>query len=141
MTALFLPPYMYQMIDHLYLSDLRGFVYHDFFDVIINTSSLRYGNSGSITKYTLSKKTIQVLVNVQPITTQNVLEDLCNELLQATVVHKKILLYSDSYDTSAKVIYTYLTTRYHFTKEDITRMLLTRPYSNGLLSAFRTIMK
>ncbi len=136
-----LPPYIYQMIDHLYISDTRGFVYHDFFDMVINTTQLHNTNSGTIDKHQLTEKTIQLTIRVQPITTIHIVEDLCNELVQTTQNHKKILLYADSYDASALVVYTYLTTRYHFTKDDIRRMIMTRPYSNGLTLAFQMILK
>jgi len=135
-----LPPYIYQMIDHLYISDMRGFMYHDFFDIIINTTGLQDGNeSGTLVITTLTPKTKQIIIHVKPVTSVHLVADLCAELMTAVQSHKKVLLYSDSYEASAILFYTYLTVHYHFTNEDVSRMILTRPCAPGLVQAFQSL--
>lgn len=135
-----LPPYIYQMIDHLYISDMRGFIYHDFFDVIINTTGLQGDNeSGTMVITSLTPKTKQITIQFKPITSIHLVADLCAELMTAVQSHQKVLLYSDNYEASAVLFYTYLTVHYHFTNEDVRRMILTRPCSPALIQAFQTL--
>lgn len=136
-----LPSYIYQMIDHLYISDMRGFIYHDFFDIIINTTPLQSVNdSGTLVITSLTPKTKQILIQNKPITSTHLLSDICNEIMYGVQLHKKILLYSDNYQASALLFYTYLTVHYHFTNQDVSRMIITRPYTPALTQAFLTLL-
>ena len=132
-----LPPYIYQMMDHLYISDTRGYAHHAFFNLMINTTYLL--KTGHLMKSDLDDHThhIQITPDETGIST---LDDLCTEITKATMQIKKILLYGDDYYSSALLVYTYLSTRYHFTTIDISRLIATRPFNPGLTRAFRELL-
>lgn len=128
---------MYQMMDHLYISDARGYAYHSFFHLIINTTYVLKPGKLIVSDIDDHTQHIQIKPDETGI---SIIHDLCTEITKATQQFKKILLYSDDYYTSALVVYTYLTTRYHFTAIDISRLIATRPFNPGLTSAFHQLL-
>ncbi len=132
-----LPPYVYQMMDHLYISDTRGYTLHSFFHVVINTTYVLKPGKLSITHIDDHTQHIQVDPDETGVP---LLHDMCTEITKATQQFKKILLYGDDYYPSALLVYTYLTTRYHFTATDISRLIATRPFNPGLTRAFRELL-
>ena len=137
MTTPVLPPYIYQMMDHLYISDARGYTHHAFFNVMINTTYVLKPGKLSVSDIDDHTHHIQIEPDDTGIST---LHDLCTEITKATQQFKKILLYGDDYYPSALLVYTYLTTRYHFTAIDISRLIATRPFNPGLTNAFHQLL-
>ena len=136
-----LPNYIYQMIDHIYISDHRGFFYSSLFDIIIDTSSLQTANTleknmlSHTTQYTCTKSKNKIDGS------GNILNQLCDIIMNGSNQHKKMLLYSDDYDCSVLLFYTYVTTRYHFTATDVQHIITTRPLNKTLDHSFFTIIK
>lgn len=133
-----LPPYIFQLIDHLYISDHRGHDYLNFFDIIIDTTLI--GTPGYVSYVNISPHTLQLKIIPSSTNQGNTLQEACDAILKATAHYKKILLYSDNYLNSASLVYTYFTTKYHFTPLDITRMVSTRPFDEGLNQAFKKVL-
>jgi hypothetical protein len=122
-----LPSYIYRMIDHIYISDQRGYSWKDKFDVLICTTNITHSN---VLQFNQSGKTLIVTSDIGN-------QDQTNAIIQ-TIKHstdgsKHILLYSDDYTASCKIFVLYLQKTYHFSNEDITRMITN--------SVFSTIIK
>ena len=132
-----LPPYFYQMMDHLYISDTRGYATASYFDLVINTSYLL--KPCLLRKSVINDHTQQITMEPSPTGTLQI-HEVCSEITAATMQYQKILLYGDDYSLSALLVYTYLTTRYHFTNIDIERLISTRPFNPGLTTAFQQLL-
>jgi hypothetical protein len=124
-----IPNYIYQMLDHIYISDHRGFFYSSLFDIIINTTYLQKSNS--LEKNVLSH-TIQYTCTKKKDVSGNIITELCDIIMNGSNQHKKMLLYSDDYESSVLLFYTYVTTRYHFTPMDVQHIITTRPLNKSL---------
>ena len=142
-TRTIVPNYIYQMIDHIYISDQRGFFYSSLFDIIINTTYLQKSNTlqknmlSNTTQYICTKKN----TNVELDGSGNILNQLCDIIMNGSNQHKKMLLYSDDYDSSVLLFYTYVTTRYHFTPTDVQHIITTRSLNKSLDQSFFSIIK
>ena len=125
-----LPPYIYQLIDHIYISDSRSIIYASKFDLIINTSHIKEPCIIEQTKIsnTLFVNLIKDQTGKSCIENKNILFN----LIKSTKLNRYILLYSDTYDDSCDLFINYLIDHYHFTKEDIYRMIISRPMNNEL---------
>jgi hypothetical protein len=118
-----LPPFMFQLIDHIFISDARGLYFSSGFECIINTTSI--SEKGDIITTKLPDK-VQLSIKKNErgnISTENCVI-LVKEMKKASDLHKKILLYSDDYSESCLLFITYVTTQYHFTKRDIEHMIV-----------------
>ena len=137
MASPVLPPFIYQMMDHLYISDIRGFAFHELFNLVIDTTNVFL--PGTVEHIPLGSQTIQERIKPDPLAYSTV-HELCGDITNATHQYQKILLYSEHYDTSVLIVYTYLTSRYHFNNADIGHMMSTRPFNQGLTLAFQTVL-
>ena len=126
------------MIDHMYLSDHRGYAYRNEFDLIFNTSFIN--ENGSVSYNALTTKTIELTILPDVDSSGSIMALCCIAIQKATSEYKKILLYSDNDKNTAQLVYTYLHTKYHFTPLDISRMISTRPFNKGLMMAFSSIL-
>lgn len=127
-----LPPYIYQLIDHIYISDNRSVVYTSQFGLVIHCSFIN--EPSTIITNQIGKTTIIQLNKYSntPSSSRSNKDLLCSAMIHATSKSQPILLYSDPYDDSCTLFFTYLMENYHFTKEDIFRMILSRPMNNDL---------
>ena len=120
-----LPPFMYQMIDHIFISDHRGVIYLNEFSLAINTSFIK--KQGILKQAQLSTtKCFSITKHDKGNSSIDNTTILLNEMLYAANHKLKILLYSDDYQESSYLFISYLKTHYHFTPEDITRMIVTK---------------
>ena len=117
-----LPPYIYRMIDHIYISDTRAFVFKDHFDIIILTDGVTH--SGPLLTRKLSKT---ICIAPTPGKTDKT-EDIVTELKHDTTIAKRILLYASDIHSVCRIFVIYLKAQYQFSKEDISRIV-----SNGLI--------
>ena len=134
------------MIDHLYLSDKRAYEYHSFFNMIVDTtyltptSTMTIHNLDPTTKHIYFQVNADISGSTDTSGSHSTIQSACNELMQSIKNHEKILLYSDNYYNTAMLIYTYLSTKYHFSKNDVRNMINTRPFNPGLTQAFYTVL-
>ena len=127
-----MPPYMYQMIDHIFISDHRGVIYADTFPLVIETRLL--SKRGTLQRDMIFPNTLRIRI-IEDNQGKNKKDNtilLCDEITRATQENKKILLYSDDYESSAFLFITYLTLHYHFTRDDIQRIIMTKKNDPGL---------
>lgn len=136
-----LPPYIYQMIDHIYISDQRGVIYAQEFSLVIDTRLL--SKRGIIQKDYILPNIVRIRIKEDSTgkTSQENTLLLCDEMILATHTQQKMLIYSDYYQNSAMLFITYLTLHYHFTTEDIQRIVMTREHNPGLTKALETELK
>lgn len=125
-----LPHYIYQLIDHIYISDNRSVIYANQFYLVINCSNI---NQPSNIEKKQMGNTLFINLREDPngsssITNKNILY----ELIKVVKLNKSILLYSDPYEEACDLFISYLIENYHFTKEDIHRMVLSRNMNNEL---------
>ena len=118
-----LPYYIYRMIDHIYISDQRGYSWKDKFDVLISTTNITHSN---VLQFNQSDKT---LIVTSDIGSQDQTNAIIQTIKHATDGSKRILLYSDDYTASCKIFVLYLQKTYHFSNEDITRMIANSVFS------------
>lgn len=136
-----LPPYMFQMVDHIYISDNRGIIYSDHFDTIINTSNL-FEPGILVTDTSIpNQMRYSIKKNGSNMTSAQNVTYLCNIMHQSTLLKKPMLLYSADYNTSASLFISYLTTVYHFSNVDIQRITFTKEFDSGLTNAIFTQLK
>ncbi len=132
-----LPPFIFQMIDHIYISDHRGIYFASSFPLLINTSFLK--ESGLVTKESKPNQSLFSIKkdnNGQNEAYNNTL--LSNEIAKAAQSKQKILLYSDDYSASCSLFINYVMVHYHFTKMDIQHMIISRPMDSVLLQSMKT---
>lgn len=126
-----LPPFIYQMIDHIFISDHRGVIYINEFSLAINTTFIK--KQGILKKEDLlTTKCFSITKHDKGNNYMDNTTTLINEMLNAANNKLKILLYSDEYQDSSYLFISYLKTHYHFTPEDITRMIVTKD-TNAIL--------
>jgi hypothetical protein len=127
-----LPPYIYQLIDHIYISDSRSIVYTSQFGLVIHCS---YINEPSTILTKQMGKTTVIHLNKyanQPSSSIINKDILRSAIIHATSINQPVLLYSDPYDDSCTLFFNYLMEHYRFTKEDIYRMIISRPMNDDL---------
>ena len=98
------------MLDHIYLSDRRGFAYYDLFDLVIHADHVE--SSGPLVEKALTSHT--TFVNTSVGTTNQT-----DTILHYIQPNKKTLIYSDSYTEPCKLYVYYLTHIYRFSSTDI----------------------
>jgi len=106
------------MVDHIYISDQRGFRYYDLFQLVIDTTNIK--NSNSI----LQKQ----VLNTRFISLDKGNQDKTNSIIDMMVYHSnpfRILLYSENTSTCCYLFVQYMMDKYHFTKEDLSRLFST----------------
>jgi hypothetical protein len=134
-----LPPFMFQLIDHIFISDSRGLYFSSGFECIINTTDIK--EKGIIINTILPDK-VQLSIKK----TEKGYERaencvlLSKEMKKASDLHKKILLYSDDYSESCLLFITYVTTQYHFTKRDIEHMIVSSIIDHSLKEAMIKVL-
>jgi hypothetical protein len=112
-----LPPYIYRMIDHIYVSDTRAFVFRDHFDIIILTDGIT--KSGPLHSQTVSKT---ICIKPSP-GKEDKTNDLITEIKHDTSISKRILLYGNDMYSVCRIFIIYLQSQYQFSNEDIYRII------------------
>ena len=121
-----LPPYVYRMIDHMYLSDARGYVARDHFDVVIHTDGIT--RSGPLLK-NQTPKTLFISSSKGVLDqTQTILTE-----MKPQTKPRLILLYGDDMNSACNLFVTYLKQTYHFTQVDIMRIVTTGNYPKNVI--------
>jgi hypothetical protein len=126
-----LPPYIYRMIDHIYVSDTRAFVFRDHFDIIILTDGMT--KSGPLQSQTLSKT-----ICIKPTYgSEDKTNDLIKELKHDTSISKRILLYGNDMYSVCRIFIMYLQSQYQFSNEDIYRIITNGSHlPNAMVNVF-----
>jgi hypothetical protein len=105
------------MVDHIYISDQRASFYLDLFQISIETTNIL--KSDSIITSSKPKNRAIFLTKGD--------KEQTDVLIDMMVYYQsskyKILLYSSDTTTTCYLFIKYMIKRYHFTKEDITRLI------------------
>ena len=105
-----LPKYIYRLIDHIYFSDSRSFIYYKEFQFIVNLN--HFSKLGDMTS-----KMIEDTIYIQIIPgIKDTYELISNELMIAVKQSKKILLFSDNETDVLSIIIYYLKKKLPFYK-------------------------
>jgi len=112
-----IPAFIYRMVDHIYISDQRASHYMDLFQISINTTNILKSDS-IITSSTQKSRFIYMTKGDKEQT--DVLIDM---IVYYQSSKYKILLYSQDTTSTCYLFIKYMIKRYHFTKEDITRLI------------------
>ena len=139
MSRTHLPPYVYQMLDHIYLSDTRAYSYHAFFDLIIDVTYLT--DTHRMIQTPLDAKTTRISFDPHGDTSGGTMNQIGHVIMNATQKHEKILLYSDNSMPIAVLVIFYLTEKYHFTSTDVGRIIHIRTFNAAFTKAFDTVLK
>lgn len=123
------------MVDHIYISDNRGIIFHDHFDVIINTNNLHKPGIMVTDTSIPNELRYSIKVNGSNMKSDQNISYLCSIMQQSTANKKIMLLYSDDYHTSALLFIRYLSSVYHFSSVDIQRITFTKEFDSGLTQA------
>ena len=127
------PSYIYQMIDHIYISDARGFAFRKDFGLVVPTAQLTAQRTGTVELVPIGPHTNQLATHVSnDPSLQLLLDQIVLHLKHSTESKQPILLYGDDYHASSMILVHYLMTQYSFTNTDILRMIQTHPYNEGL---------
>ena len=130
-----IPSYIYRMIDHIYISDQRGYSWRDKFDVLICTTNVLHSN---VLQFNQSGKTLVVTSDTG---TQDQTDAIIQTIKHSTDTSKRILLYSDDYMASCRIFVLYLQKTYHFSNEDITRMMANSVFSSVITKIIYSLVK
>ena len=112
-----LPPYIYRMIDHIYVSDTRAFVFRDHFDIVILTDGIT--KSGPLQSRTVSKT---ICIHPTP-GKEDKTNELITEIKHDTSISKRILLYGNDIQSVCRIFILYLQSQYNFSNDDIYRII------------------
>ena len=125
-----LPPYIYRMIDHIFVSDTRAFVFRDHFDIIILTDGIT--KSGPLQSRSL-KKTLCISPTPGNIDKTN---ELITEIKHDTSIARRILLYANDMHSVCRIFIMYLQSQYQFSKEDISHIITNRHLPEAMVNVF-----
>lgn len=125
-----LPPYIYRMIDHIFVSDTRAFIFRDHFDIIILTDGIT--KSGPLQSRSLNK-TLCISPTPGNLDKSN---DLITELKHDTSIARQILLYANDMHSVCRIFIMYLQSQYQFSKEDISRIITNGHLPDAMVKLF-----
>ena len=129
-----LPKYIYRLIDHIYFSDSRSFIYYKEFQFIVNLN--HFSKLGDMTS-----KMIEDTIYIQIIPgIKDTYELISNELMIAVKQSKKILLFSDNETDVLSIIIYYLKKNYHFTNEDIRNLFMLEHHNSTILKEIISLL-
>ena len=126
-----IPPFIYQLLDHIYISDIRGFAVYDMFDIVIRTDNIKH--SGDLIVKNLSEHTLFINTSVGD---KDETDELVLRMKTYSDQSKKTLLYSNSLETSCSLYVSYLKSKYKFSNEDITHIFSSAKYPSVLIQTF-----
>ena len=125
-----LPPYIYRMIDHIFVSDTRAYVFRDHFDIIILTDGIT--KSGPLQLRTLSN-TLCISPTPGNLDKTN---ELIAEIKHDTSIARRILLYANDMQSVCRIFIIYLQSQYQFSKEDISRIITNGKLPEAMVNLF-----
>jgi len=112
-----IPSFIYQLIDHIYVSDVRAFSFYDQFDLVIRTDFI----------FTSSPLSISIKGKTKLITSTKGSIDQHDEIImimkEYTMLSKKILLYSNDWSSICKIFLYYISRMYQFSSIDMYHMV------------------
>lgn len=117
-----IPAFIYRMVDHIYISDSRASYYMDLFQISINTTNILKSDS-IITSSTQKARFIYMTKGNKEQSNKEQTDVLIDMIVYYQSSKYKILLYSQDTTSTCYLFIKYMMKRYHFTKEDIIRLI------------------
>ena len=129
-----LPLFITQLIDHIYISDRRSFVFYDQFDLVIETDNIF---TSSLIKKSLLLNTTYITSTVGTKDNSDQVVDIMKEY---TLHSKRILLYSDSIKTACQLFIAYVRKTYQFSTTDLFHMVNSSRFPNFLSTQMNELL-
>lgn len=126
-----LPPFIYMMLDHIFISDQRGYVYYDLFDLVIHADHVNKSGELIIKKLTDHTTFVNTSIGTMNKT---------DEILDHINSKKRTLIYSDSYTEACALYVYYLIHMYHFLPEDIYHIFGNSRYPSFLTNEIKKFL-
>ena len=130
-----LPLFITQLIDHIYISDRRSFVFYDQFDLVVQTDNIF--TSEKIVSSLLSNTT-HITANIGTMDNSEKVVDIMKEY---TLHSKRILLYSDSIKTACQLFIAYVRKTYQFSTTDLFHMVNSSRFPHFLSTQMNEILR
>lgn len=130
-----LPLFITQLIDHIYISDRRSFVFYDQFDLVIETDNIF---TSSLIKKSLLLNTTYITSTVG---TKDNSDQVVDMMKEYTLHSKRILLYSDSIKTACQLFIVYIKKTYQFSTTDLFHMVNSSRFPNFLSTQMNELLR
>jgi hypothetical protein len=129
-----LPTFIYQLIDHIYVSDGRAFAFYDKFDLVVRTDSIFMSSPLSITM----KGKTKLITSTKGSMDKS--DEVIVILKEYTLASKKILLFSDHWESTCTLFLHYVSHTYQFSTMDMYHMMNSSRFPSFLSTQMNSII-